>query len=73
MKGDATEYVIAISSKRNIIHVDMVRSYRDDDDDRPVVFPYSKDDQDAIIRVFQEKVRKIYSDLMSVQKAITVG
>lgn len=66
MTGDATEFVVSISCKKKNLHVDIVKSYRDDDG-KMLVCPYSKNDQDAIVKNFQELSRTIYNELWKKQ------
>lgn len=68
MKNDATQFIIAVSGKKNMIHVDVIRSYRDDED-KLISCPYSKEEQDGIVREIQSEVRRIYADLFQEQKA----
>lgn len=67
MIGDATEFVILISCKKRNLHIDIVNTYRDDNG-KMLVSPYSKDDQDAIVKSFQELGRIIYNELWKKQE-----
>ena len=66
MAEDATEFVVSISCKKKNLHVDIVKSYRDDNG-KMLICPYLREEQDAIIKSFQELGRVIYNELWKKQ------
>ena len=68
MKNDPSEFIVSVSSKKKHLHIDIVKSYREDDE-KMSLCPYSKELQDSIVQVFQAKARDIYRELLRTQAA----
>lgn len=64
---EAGEFIIGISSKGENLRVDMEKSYCDEDGTL-YIQPFSKNQQDEIIRLFQKSANDIFYELISEQK-----
>lgn len=65
---EATEFIVGISFKGMDLKVDMCRSYVLEDE-KPVHHPFLKDEQDVIVKEFQDITKNIYEQIVSEQKA----
>lgn len=63
---EAGEFIIGISSKGENLRVDMEKSYCDEDGTL-YIQPFSKNQQDEIIRLFQKSANDIFYELISEQ------
>lgn len=68
---EAGEFIVSINSKGENLRVDIDKSYYDEDG-RMCVQPFPKNQQDEIIRVFQEACNEIFYLLIEDQKKRTV-
>mgnify|MGYP001018311305 FL=1 len=66
-RNEATEFIIGVSFKGEDLKVDMCRTFIEENG-RPLHHPFMKDDQDIIIKEFQEVAKNIYERLTSEQK-----
>lgn len=64
---EAGEFIVGISSKGENLRVDMEKSYCDEDGTL-YIQPFSKNQQDEIIRLFQKAANDIFYELISEQK-----
>lgn len=64
---ESTEFIIEISFKGIDLKVDMCRSYVIEDE-RPIHHPFLKDEQDAIVKEFQDTAKDIYEQITLEQK-----
>ena len=64
---EATEFIVGINFKGMDLKVDMCRSYVIEDE-RPIHHPFLKDEQDAIVKEFQDAAKNIYEQIASEQK-----
>lgn len=65
---EAGEFIISISSKGENLRVDMEKTYCDEDGSL-YVQPFTKEQQDEIIRLFQKSANEIYYQLVSEQNS----
>lgn len=66
-RTESTEFIIGISFKGMDLKVDMCRSFIDEDG-TPTHHPFLKDDQDTIIKEFQDVSKNIYEQLATEQR-----
>lgn len=66
---EAGEFIVEINTKKEDLRVDMERSYSDDDG-KLYLQPFPKDQQDEIIRSFQETANSIFYSLIEDQKKV---
>lgn len=65
---EAGEFIVSINSKGENLRVDIDKSYYDEDG-RMCVQPFPKNQQDEIIRNFQEACNRIFYELIEKQKS----
>ncbi len=66
---EAGEFIVAINTKGENLRVDMEKSYSDDNG-KLYIQPFPKDQQDEIIRSFQEAANSIFYSLIEEQKTV---
>ncbi len=65
---ESTEFIVEISFKGMDLKVDMCRSYIVEDE-KPIHHPFFKDEQDAIIKDFQDATKNIYEQIALEQRS----
>lgn len=64
---EAGEFIVSINSQGENLRVDMEKTYSDDDG-RLYIQPFSKAQQDEIIRAFQDAANSVFNELLNAQK-----
>lgn len=68
MLNDPTEFIVSVSSKKQHLHIDIVKTYREEDG-KMIIWPFPKELQDSIVKSFQEKGKEVYQRLREAQAA----